>query len=599
MPVRAPRACSVERVRASGVGYGRSLYLHADDGSLIVFGHLDAYAPAVAAWVDSVQRATGEYEQDLWPAAGRMRFAQGDTVAWTGESGAGGPHLHMEIRHGDFALNPLRAGIVQPGDTPPRLETLTLEPLDEASFVSRCAAPRTIRLGVAAETLVVEGRVRAVVRSRAGLPAASDVPAWSTSAQWQGERIEARLDSISWAGEMSEQDLVLDRGRVNGSGGWILQHSAEFTPRFLGAPGAPWEGIIEVHPGDSARPLLLAARDAQGLEVERTVWLRGPGAAERGVDSLRIGGATRGAQARWAFASLPSGRLRVRLTGTPAGLHEVHFGAGGAGAAIAPAGWDGAGWSAVLAPAALPSRDGFTATGRLPDGRTWQESLAASLWSTLSGRPVQPPEFGRVTIAPDAVYEQGTIVARVAPPPATPSELVPCSQAIEVSPERWPLRHAVPIALSFPGNAAPDHVDLYRCDAAGDWTALRARWDAAARGFRAETSAFGTFALLRDLRPPGVTLLPPARRVPAGPYARWQLEARVSESGSGVDAAASAFTIDGVRVPSEWDGEAHVLRWRPLRAPLAGAHRVAIRVVDRAGNATGRKGRFVLDSAGR
>src|SRR5215472_2988405 len=66
--VLAPAAGTVERVRSSGVGYGRSIYLRTADGRMIVFGHLDAYAPELAAYVDSVQRATGDYEQDLWPA---------------------------------------------------------------------------------------------------------------------------------------------------------------------------------------------------------------------------------------------------------------------------------------------------------------------------------------------------------------------------------------------------------------------------------------------------------------------------------------------------------------------------------------------------
>src|SRR5437899_929461 len=41
MHVMAPAPGWVERIRASGVGYGRSIYLHTDDGRLIPLGHLD------------------------------------------------------------------------------------------------------------------------------------------------------------------------------------------------------------------------------------------------------------------------------------------------------------------------------------------------------------------------------------------------------------------------------------------------------------------------------------------------------------------------------------------------------------------------------
>ncbi|MFM8558498.1 MAG: peptidoglycan DD-metalloendopeptidase family protein, partial [bacterium] len=130
--VAAPADGWVERVRTSGVGYGRSLYIRTDDGRLVVFGHLDAFEPRLAAYVDSVQRATVGYEQDLWPPVGRFRYRGGERVAWSGESGAGPPHLHVEVRHGDFALNPLLAGYAVPDAVAPRIASVTLEPLDES-----------------------------------------------------------------------------------------------------------------------------------------------------------------------------------------------------------------------------------------------------------------------------------------------------------------------------------------------------------------------------------------------------------------------------------------------------------------------------------
>ena len=60
---------------------------------------------------------------------------------------------------------------------------------------------------------------------------------------------------------------------------------------------------------------------------------------------------------------------------------------------------------------------------------------------------------------------------------------------------------------------------------------------------------------------------PPSSGTLAGPYSRWALEARVVDVGSGVDRRASWFEVDGRRMPAEWDDEAGVLRWRPLRPP--------------------------------
>jgi len=55
------------------------------------------------------------------------------------------------------------------------------------------------------------------------------------------------------------------------------------------------------------------------------------------------------------------------------------------------------------------------------------------------------------------------------------------------------------------------------------------------------------------------------------------------------------MVVDGKKVAAEWDPEADVLRWRPLKPPAPGTHRYDVIVEDRAGNATVRSGTFVLD----
>ena len=194
--VLAPAAAWVERVRASGGGYGRSIYLRTDDGRLIVFGHLDAFSGGVAAYVDSVQRATGDYEQDLSPPAGRFRYADGARVAWSGQSGAGPPHLHVEVRHGDFALNPLLAGLSVPDTVPPTLERLVLEPLDEHSWVERLASPRSLGLGTRTDTLLVQGRVRLTLKASDATNTSRRLPVRTVGAYWGDAWVESRMDSV-------------------------------------------------------------------------------------------------------------------------------------------------------------------------------------------------------------------------------------------------------------------------------------------------------------------------------------------------------------------------------------------------------------------
>ncbi len=511
-PVRAPARASLERVRASGGGYGRSLYLRTESGERIVFAHLDAFAPAVAAFVDSVQRASGAYEQDLWPEAGRFAFAEGDTVAWSGESGAGPPHLHVEVRHGDFALNPLRAGWPLPDDEPPTLESLVLEPMDGASGIEGRPRPWRTVLPAAAETLTVAGRVRASVRARDRIGGA-DGYAWSTGILWRGERVEARLDSISWAGEMAELDWMVDRGQVLGARGLLLWAPAGWRPRLLrtSRPVALEAGTIELRPGEGPLELQVTARDVAGNHVTRSLWLRG--AAPESAWAAAVRSPAPADTAAGAWLALPGADLGERLPG-PALPREVTY---------EPV------HAALLAPA-----------------RTLREG----------DRIVSAPRVVALRAPLRLVVDAGGEAARPG----------------------WGLVHR-----AFP-------------DEGGSWTGLTP-----APGGRlwTEVTRLGEFTLMRDVAPPVVGVARVADRLPSAHASRWSLEVPVGDARSGIDARASHLVVNGVRVPTEHDADARVLRWRPLARPREQVFVVEAVAVDRAGLRTRRGSRVVLDSAPR
>jgi murein DD-endopeptidase MepM/ murein hydrolase activator NlpD len=151
VPVRAVRAGWIVRVRVSGSGYGRALHLRTVDGDEIVYGHLERFAPALAAYARDGQRAAGEYEVDLTPEAGRFEVAAGDTIAWSGESGAGPPHLHLEARSNGLVANALAHGLRAPDGRPPQLGPAGLRALAadawvDDGIVTRCAPPALPRV---------------------------------------------------------------------------------------------------------------------------------------------------------------------------------------------------------------------------------------------------------------------------------------------------------------------------------------------------------------------------------------------------------------------------------------------------------------------
>ena len=595
-PVFAPLDGWVERVRASGVGYGRSLYLHTVDGRLLVFGHLDAFAEPLASFVAAVQESTDQYEQDLWPEPGRFRVAAGQRIAWTGESGAGGPHLHFEIRRGDMAYHPLRAGLTLSDTLAPVLASLTLEPLDDTSYVERGAAPHTLRLGAGRETLLVEGRVRVVVGARDGVWKGVDrmVP-WSTGFEFGGERVECRFDSVSWATDMVESDYVYDAGRVVGDKGIVLWTPAGFRPRVLlaSAPPAGDAGTLVVRRGDSLRVLRLAARDLGGGATVQEVVLRPPRRDEVGPDTTRVGGRAEPDSSHWFdLAALPGGFVRLTFRGAPAGSRRVTIG-------DRPASLRDGVWSAVVA---LPPAGGAVAqtlslwiTGQDAAGRQWWRSFRAGLRTDPSVRWQWSwePDFDW-TLDRAARFEPGPIVYRwVARPPGAPRELVPRSNTLDLMPITLPLRK--PLRLELPPQApGRSRVGLYAGDGIG-WSWLTTTLDSTLRRRVGETRHLGRFALFEDTLAPRIAARRAAPRGLTGPYPRWALEAGLTDEGSGVDARATRFEVDGRRVPSEWDAEERILRWRPSRVPAKGSHQFVVVAADRAGNERRASGRFMME----
>lgn len=184
VPLRAVRSGTVVRVRASGSGYGRALHLRFEDGTELLYGHLERFAPALAAFVREAQQRAGEYEIDLFPEPGRFVFAAGDTVGWSGESGAGPPHVHLEARAGDIVLNAFTLGLRAPDVRAPVLGPVGLRALGADAFVAE--STQAIVTAEPGPPLPVWGRV--------GIECRVVDASGTTTARLAPRRIRATLD---------------------------------------------------------------------------------------------------------------------------------------------------------------------------------------------------------------------------------------------------------------------------------------------------------------------------------------------------------------------------------------------------------------------
>lgn len=118
----------VYRVRTSYWGYGKALYLKLNDGRYVVYGHLNRFDHKVEDYVRKKQINSRKYYQDIFFGPNQYPVKKGDYIALSGQSGAGAPHLHFELRDSNnLVINPLR-GIYSFKDTkPPKLDCLVIK----------------------------------------------------------------------------------------------------------------------------------------------------------------------------------------------------------------------------------------------------------------------------------------------------------------------------------------------------------------------------------------------------------------------------------------------------------------------------------------
>lgn len=100
LPVHAVDDGYVSRISVSPWGFGRAVYItHPSTGLTSVYGHLEAFSPAIDKAVRDEQYSRETFSIDLTFDSSRFPVKKGDVVGMSGNAGSsGGPHLHLDIR---------------------------------------------------------------------------------------------------------------------------------------------------------------------------------------------------------------------------------------------------------------------------------------------------------------------------------------------------------------------------------------------------------------------------------------------------------------------------------------------------------------------
>ncbi|MBI4529928.1 MAG: M23 family metallopeptidase, partial [Candidatus Latescibacteria bacterium] len=142
-PVRAIADGEIWRLRTSPWGYGKAIYLKLPDGKIVIYAHLSKFAPGIASIVKQAQHEQDRYTIDLSPESGTLLMKQGEIIAYSGQSGAGPPHLHFEIRDADNRpYNPLfEKSFSMPDTIPPTITRMAFIPIGTGSTADGAGDP--------------------------------------------------------------------------------------------------------------------------------------------------------------------------------------------------------------------------------------------------------------------------------------------------------------------------------------------------------------------------------------------------------------------------------------------------------------------------
>jgi hypothetical protein len=627
-------------------GFGKALYIRHRDGIESVYAHLDKFEEerlGLETFVKQAQRSQGtKYPGDLFLEKAVRR---GQLIAFSGETGAGLPHLHFELRRGSGnPLDPFSVGFYYSDETPPVIERVVVEPVGSGSYVEGEHDPQEYKFEKVSskytlrEVPNVSGRIqfRAAMYDQIGAENHCSVQAIQLTVDGK-PLYSVRFDTFTFKTN-HRVGLIYDFNKTRyypAQYYYKLYNPYGHMPyaKSFNRNGGIWDTDQE---SEGLHTVEIQAEDAAGHKTLATFKVNVIHAGEQISTSQHEKPGVRGQLPQNSRSpvgtiietdsfqpSRASGSLRgitvglrdfgnfieiVILPGMPLSTFpEVTVQQQGGKKVQVPV--------RQMGPSDSKRPDKFVGTYDLIPGLDGQAEIIVS-GTDLSGEVYQTREFFLVqtifaqkggtahwgentfiSFPPGALYEDTFLTIVPETDYQEEADLPLVSPVYEFRPRGIPLERKATVSIQYPIQIRDlKKLGVYR------WDPLQRRWDylddrlnLSHRTVSAEVNFLATYALRVDNAVPVISDLRPApgSKVKGSPP---EVSAIIEDRGKGVDEDSIVMELDGVRVDAEYDPDrdkvAFVLE-RPLRP---GKHILRIQASDLAGNkATPVQGEFWVE----
>ncbi len=621
-------------------GFGKALYIRHRDGIESVYAHLDKFEEdrlGLETFVKQAQRSQGtKYPSDLFLEKAVRR---GQLIAFSGETGAGLPHLHFELRRGGGKpLDPFSIGFYYLDETPPVIERVVIEPVGSGSYVEGEHDPREYKFEKAGsgytlrEVPEVSGRIqfRAAMYDQIGAENHCSVQAMQLLINGK-PLYGVRFDTFTFKTN-HRVGLIYDFNKTRyypAQYYYKLYNPYGYMPyaKSFNRNGGIWdtdqesEGLhtVEIQAEDAVGHRTLATFKVKVVhEVERvSIPPRENPEVRKRVDKTQPGQRSPRNPVSTAMeinSSRPS-RASGSLQGITVGLRdfgnfiEIVILPGMPLSTFPEVTVQQQGGEKVSVPVRqIGSSDSkrpgrFVGTYDLVPGLDGQAEITVS-GTDLSGKAYQVREFFLVqtifaqkggtarwgedtfiSFPPGALYEDTFITIVPETDYQEEADLPLVSSVYEFRPRGIPLERKATVGIRYPTQIQDlKKLGVYR------WDPLQKRWDylddrlsPSHRTVSAEVNFLATYALRVDNAVPVISDLRPApgSKVKGTPS---EISAIIEDRGKGVDEDSILMELDGVRVDAEYDPDRDKVAFVPERPLRSGKHTLRIQASDLAGN---------------